>query len=53
VLLASATQVSHNIVMRLRPAASERVEVLSARVTVVALTAIYFERRHVGPCQAT
>jgi hypothetical protein len=40
VLLASAAQVSHNIVMRPRPAASERVKVLSARVTVVTLAAI-------------
>ena len=40
VLLASAAQVSHNIVMRLRPEASERVKLLSARLTVVAMAAV-------------
>lgn len=40
VLLASAAQVSHNIVMRLRPAASERVKLLSARLAVIAMAAV-------------
>lgn len=39
-LLASAAQVSHNIVMRLRPEASERVKLLSARLAVVAMAAV-------------